>query len=1372
MFDKRLFALADGIGRLVAGKVALMWLGLLANVAFVATLVMMLGDLLWWFDPTAAVPAMCKVDLTIDPSGGCIDLHDPAHGTFGWAAFAARLPWYLLALALIAAVRYLTTRGATKLGFEAAERVKLSLREKLYRKMLAFGPSYGSRVKTADVVQSAGEGIEQIQSFFELFLPQLFYSVLAPLTLFAVLLPVNLPAAVTLLVCAPLIVVIVGLVAMRAARVFKKYWGKYTDMGAAFLDNLQGLETLKIFDADERAARDMDRKAEEFRVMTMNVLQIQLRSLTAMDTVAYGGAAAGIGVAVWQLMSGSLGLPGAIMIVLLSADFFIPLRQLGSFFHVAMNGMTSTKRIFALLDAPEPRHGSQTLEADSGAPVVTFERVGFAYGNDDSAADSAAGSDSGTAMQSSVKPSVKHSGSAGEDVGAHADTSDSSRVPHPALADATFMANPGQVTAIVGVSGSGKSTAAALLAGTTVGYTGSIALFDYAGRHEVSDLTDESLMRAVTVVGARSHLFAGTLRDNLLMAYRTAAHHGPSASPRPSARSTVASVPCATASGSVVGSANQPAVDPAAEAVMWDALRRARIDDFVRAHGGLDMTIEPDAANLSGGQRQRIAIARALLHDSPVIVFDEATSSVDADSESLILASIRDLANAGKTVIMITHRMANAADADTIVVLDHGHVVESGSHVRLLAANGTYARLFRTQQAVERVGRRDGAGDAGAARAEASESSESSARATGQRTGSKANVTNKNRRRAGASGKAGNAGNSAAAATAAAGTIADASGTAANAATETVAAPSAPRPYRLIPRLLHEAAPLSRFMILACVCGTLGHLSATFLPVFGTMALLAVAGHPVWGMGVVPAVIAMAVCALVRGLMRYAEQFMNHNVAFRLLALFRAKAFAALRRLAPAKLDGKGKGDLIALITTDVEMLEIFFAHTISPVVIALSTSVVYALALLLLDPWAALLLVAAHLAVGVLLPWLFSRGVRGIGDGLRKASSALDDQVLDGMRGIGEIIRFGAGERRVADIVTRTRDLWTRRAKLSRINGHYAGVGGVLVLVFTAAAALLAVAGAAGVAGLAGATGAAGALQGAPKLIVAVVLIASSFGPTLALAALPANLTNTFAAARRLFALMDEVPAVVETGADRPAYDGMALDHVTFAYPSGAADAPETAPVLADVSLDVPRSGILGIQGPSGRGKSTMLKLLMRYWDPQSGRVTLSREPLPDVDAHHRRRIQTMMSQETALFDGTIRDNLLIALPDGQSGVSGGASAGGTSGSVDDLLRDACRKASVLDLIDSLPDRLDTPVGELGDRLSEGERQRIGLARIFLRQSDLVLFDEPTSRLDALNEAVILQSINALAGERDAAIVLVSHRESAMRIADRVVAA
>ncbi|WP_420796418.1 amino acid ABC transporter ATP-binding/permease protein [Bifidobacterium stellenboschense] len=536
--------------------------------------------------------------------------------------------------------------------------------------------------------------------------------------------------------------------------------------------------------------------------------------------------------------------------------------------------------------------------------------------------------------------------------------------------------------------------------------------------------------------------------------------------------------------------------------------------------------------------------------------------------------------------------------------------------------------------------------------------------------------------------------------------------------------------------------------------------------------------------------------------MRYVEQYLNHNVAFRLLALFRSKAFAALRRLAPAKLAGHGKGDLIALVTTDVELLEIFFAHTISPVVIAATTTVVYAVLLLTLDPWMALALIAAHLVIGVLVPRFFATGVRNLGPTIRRQASSLDDVMLDDMRGLGEIIRFGRGEDRVAVIARLTKRLWTEHVRLSRVNGRFAGIAGVLVLALTTATAVLVIA-----------LAAAAPLHG-PALVVAFTLIASSFGPTMALSALPANLTQTFASARRLFALMDETPAVTETGTATPDYDGMRLDHVTFAYPttprplpgpesSSSRPLPESdgwepesassllplegelsatrtegvsagsTPILADFSLDVPATGILGVQGPSGRGKSTTIKLLMRYWDPQSGGVTLSGTPLPDVDAHHRRRVQALMGQETHLFDGTIRDNLLLALPQGErvdDSVSNAATdaAATDAAATDGLLRDALAKASALELVDSLPKGIDTPVGELGDRLSEGERQRIGLARVFLRDADLVLYDEPTSRLDALNEAVILKSIRDTSEGR--AAVLFSHRESAMRVADHVV--
>lgn len=1214
-----------------------------------------------------------------------------------------------------------------------------------------------------------------------------------------------MPTAVTLLVCAPLIVLIVGMVAMRAARVFKKYWGKYTDMGSVFLDNVQGLETLKTFDADAHAAKKMGEQAEQFRVMTMNVLQIQLRSLTAMDVVAYGGAAAGVGVSIWQYASGAaLPLAGVLLIVLLSADFFIPLRQLGSFFHVAMNGMTSTKRIFALLDTPIPAHGMQEMPefgaSDNGVDVC-FDDVSFRYVdvNTDAAAAVSVAADTAVTADMETGKTGQIGGKSGV-VGAGktgmSKDDDGSVV---ALHGVSFTARRGQVTAIVGPSGSGKSTAVELLSGNLSGYEGCMWLQsgntgnNSTQRYQINDLSIESLTREIAIVAAQSHLFAGTLRDNLLMA-------------KPNAT----------------------------ENELWQALEAAHISDFVRAQSQeLDLAIEQGASNLSGGQKQRIAIARALLRESAVYIFDEATSSVDVESETLILQTIRALADRGKTVIMVTHRMANAADADHVVVFERGRVTEQDAHAELMRANGTYAKLFRAQQTVENIGLRNNATHSTSAShaLKASDSAQSvtqraemglqvsdSAETDNQLTKNTAQLSNSPEsvtQRAETTSRMSDSAETDAQGAKTGVRMSD------SAESDAKTIPTS----RLIARLLKEVGPQRKYMIVACVCGTLGHLAATFLPVFGIAAAFAAVGSPVWNLSVPAALAAMAVCALIRGGMRYAEQFMNHNVAFRLLALFRAKAFAALRRLAPAKLAGKGKGDLIALVTTDVELLEIFFAHTISPVVIAIVTTVVYALALLILSPPLAATLIIAHLIIGVILPKLFASAVRGIGPELRKESSALDDEMLDDMRGIGEIIRFGQGDARLASIQRRARSLWVKRVRLSVKNGDFAGFGAVLVMLFTAIAAFLAMTLCTAVSTAADMSeglmwmGFVG--SNAPALVAAFVLLASSFGPTLALSALPANLTQTFASARRLFALMDEAPAVVEQGSERPEYQGMTMRDVTFGYGSGARISGErtpngrsehatgmsparpaeaqssgeqgagiaSQPVLDHVSLDVSRQGILGIQGPSGRGKSTMLKLLMRYWDPDSGTISLSDVPLPQVDAGWRRRVQTMMGQETYLFDGTIRENLAIACNDADFSDSGSNSvsnfcsnsssnAGGDSADSSDsdlahdipdsVLREALAKASALELVDALPNGLDTQVGELGGRLSEGEKQRIGLARMFLRDADLVLFDEPTSRLDAYNESVILGSVNNLA-EQGSVVVLVSHRDSTMRVADRI---
>ena len=660
MFDKRLFQLAPGLKKLIAGKVALMWVGLFANIGFMLSLVMLLNSLL-----AAVAPPLLQCGGTSQGVACPVPLSDQ-HGADVLPMAGDVMIYALLALVCIV-VRYTATTHATRLGTEAAERVKLALRSKLYRKMVALGPSYKTRIKTSDVVQSAGEGVEQIQSFFELFLPQLFYAILAPITLFVAIAPINVPAAAVMLVCAPLIIIVTGIVSMTAARAFKKYWGRYTDMGAAFLDNLQGLETLKNFDADERAAIEMDKKAEGFRVMTMRVLQIQLRSLTAMDIVAYGGAAAGIGVALWQyahigdafangasgwspialashlpgvfayaayglhyLIPFGVGYPlsltGLLFIVLLSAEFFIPMRQLGSFFHVAMNGMTSTKRIFALLDTPEPERGTATLpandsdSADDGL-TVRFDHVGYSY-------DDAGHGDSKSASAKADK---------------QGETSPNSAVA-PALTNITFAAQPGQFTAIVGISGSGKSTAASLLAGTLAGYRGSLTLNGV----EVSDLSGETLAGAVTVIGASSHLFAGTLRENLLMA---------------------------------LPDDEIPDSPDSVDSRLWSALEQARIAAFVHAQpNGLDMPIESDAANLSGGQRQRIAIARALSVNPQLVLLDEPVSALDVSIQAGVINLLEDLQNKlGVAYLFVAHNLSVVRHISSrVAVMYLGRIVESG----------------------------------------------------------------------------------------------------------------------------------------------------------------------------------------------------------------------------------------------------------------------------------------------------------------------------------------------------------------------------------------------------------------------------------------------------------------------------------------------------------------------------------------------------------------------------------------------------------------------------------------------------------------------------------------------------------------------
>nr|WP_300571639.1 ATP-binding cassette domain-containing protein [uncultured Acetatifactor sp.] len=595
MINKRLIGTVRESKKYIIGNVAAQWCSLAANIAMMTAVTGLLASL---FHKTA------------DKNSG-----------FLTAAIAAAAVM----------IRFICTILSSRMGYLSSKSVKKTLREAIYGKLLRLGASYKEQVNTSEVVQVAVEGVEQLETYFGAYLPQFFYAMLAPLTLFAYLCFVNVPSAAVLLVCVPLIPIAIAAVQTWAKKLLSKYWGQYTALGDTFLENLQGLTTLKIYQSDGFKHEEMNREAENFRKITMKVLTMQLNSITLMDLIAYGGAALGVIMAATQFRTGDVTLSGCLLIILISADFFIPMRQLGSFFHVAMNGMAASDKIFRLLDLPEPAGKTGLFPEDYG---IVCDNLRFSYGENSS--DEELSSDKGNSSGSG-SPSDR-----GREI----------------LRGIRMQFPKGGFVSIVGESGCGKSTVAAVLMGRNQGYRGSVKI----GDKELSDIREAELMENITYISHQSYLFKGTVRENLLMGK-------PDASDRE----------------------------------LWAVLERANLAGFLKSEGGLDTLLMENASNFSGGQRQRLALARALLHDSPVYIFDEATSNIDAESENDIMREIHGLAGK-KTVILISHRLANVTASDNIYVMDAGSVAESGSHEELLAGDGIYAKLWNTQQSLENYG--------------------------------------------------------------------------------------------------------------------------------------------------------------------------------------------------------------------------------------------------------------------------------------------------------------------------------------------------------------------------------------------------------------------------------------------------------------------------------------------------------------------------------------------------------------------------------------------------------------------------------------------------------------------------------------------
>ena len=530
-------------------------------------------------------------------------------------AFSVYLPVILGCIA----IRFLTEWLTSRTSYKASVDVKRILRSKIYEKLLRLGSGYRENVHTAEVVQLASEGVEQLEIYFGKYLSQFFYSLICPLTLFVILSFVNLRAATILLICVPLIPLSIVVVMKIAKRLLKKYWGLYAELGDSFLENLQGLTTLKIYQADKKKAREMDAESQKFRHVTMKVLTMQLNSTSVMDIMAYGGAAVGMIVTLMQFRAGNVDLQGALMIILLAAEFFIPLRLLGSFFHVAMNGMAASDKIFTLLDLPEPEE--KTGQVPKNVNSIRFENVSFSYNNE-----------------------------------------------RTILQNINIECRPG-ITSFVGVSGSGKSTIAGILMGRNKEYEGKVVVESAVSEHsrmventegvELQSVSESSIMKNIVLVNHESCLFKGTIRENLLMA-------------------------------------KSDATDTELETV----LSKVNLLEFVTTNGGLDYHLDEAASNLSGGQKQRLALARTLLHNPQVYIFDEATSNIDSESEEKIMQVIHELAKT-KIVILISHRLANVVNSNQIYFLQNGKIIENGNHQQLLEVNGEYSKLYQKQKELE-----------------------------------------------------------------------------------------------------------------------------------------------------------------------------------------------------------------------------------------------------------------------------------------------------------------------------------------------------------------------------------------------------------------------------------------------------------------------------------------------------------------------------------------------------------------------------------------------------------------------------------------------------------------------------------------------
>ncbi|MDR5780986.1 ABC transporter ATP-binding protein [Caballeronia sp. LZ065] len=1068
------------------------------------------------------------------------------------------------------------------LAQRTAGELQARLRERLFDQIAALGPAWFGAERTGGVMLAVVDGVEQLQTFFGAYLPQLAIAACAPVMIFAVLAWWDVPTASVLLVAALVTLALPQLIHRADKRAALARAGAFKAFGEEFLDAVQGLPTLKAFGQSGAFGEKLARKARALSDSTFWVLALGLLTRLFTDLGIGLGAAAAIGLGAWRVQHGAMSLEALLIVLMAGSEIFRPLRDLRGVLHQGMIGQSAANAIHALLDA---RGAQPTLHAtplvDGLKPEIAFDGVTFSY--------------------------------PGRRVDAHAGL--------------TFTIGEGEKVAIVGPSGAGKSTVVRLLLRQHDAAHGAIRI----GGHDVRSLDAGQVRSMIAVVAQDATLFDGSIADNLRLG-------------RPDA----------------------------SDADMFEAARAANAHDFISAlPAGYATRIGERGLMLSGGQRQRIAIARALLRDAPILVLDEALSSVDAENEALIQQAL-DRLTRGRTTLILAHRLSSVIGADRILVLDHGRVAEAGTHATLIRQDGPYRRLMQPQ--MEAAGE---AGDAGILAAPAKTAAHA------------------------------------------------ASGLPVRALDEDAAKIGWPETLHT---LLRFVAPWKPKVALTVLCGVGRVLGFIGVGIVGAMVVAKVStGQPFFSM-----LVALAILAPLAAALHWLESWFAHDMAYRLLAEMRIALYAWLERLAPAGLLRRRSGDLVALATQDVETIEYFYAHTLAPAFVAVLVPL-GVLALLAVIAWPLAVILLPFLLWAGLAPVLARRGIDSLGTEAREALGQLGAHLTETIQGLAELTAFQAlGQRRAAF----SADVDAYRRKRARL----------LADLSVQSAALEA---ASGLGGLAvAALGGWLCLRGwfpHETLPLLVLVAVAAFMPVGEIGQVARQLADTIASTRRLRAIEKEPAAVTDGHLGMPADATVRFEHTRFTYPGRA------APAIDGMNFEVSPGSTIALVGASGAGKSTVANLLLRFWDPQEGAITLGGADLRALRLDDLRQHIALVAQDTYLFNDTLEANIRLA---------------GNEASDADVRR-ALQRAALGDFVERLPEGLATRVGERGVQLSGGQRQRIAIARAFLKDAPILILDEATSHLDTVSEQQIRAALEELMVQRTS--IVIAHRLSTIRNADAI---